>query len=318
MLEHYNQTKHPICVSFSDLSFFCYHCNEYIESPALRSIYIKLVQDKFKSKISKVQKKKYMNETEEDLSEIKKKVKVVSNWIKESKLGTFVLSGAGISTSAGCSDYRGKIGCWTMRDLGISGKTGRHVNFEKLEPTIAHRGISKMMKEGIVNFVCTTNVDGLHLKSGIPVDKLSELHGSIYKESCESCGKKYVRKYDTTTDVIEGFNEKGTGNHYTGRACEECKKGFLVDSIVHFGENLPSDELEKAMKYAKKSDLSIIFGTSLLVEPSCSIPFIPKKVNNGKVVFVNLQKTKMDKKVDLKLNCKTDTFMKLLLSELNL
>uniref|UniRef100_A0A1B6CBL3 UBP-type domain-containing protein n=1 Tax=Clastoptera arizonana TaxID=38151 RepID=A0A1B6CBL3_9HEMI len=35
MLNHFSKTSHPITLSFTDLSVWCYHCDSYIEHPAL-------------------------------------------------------------------------------------------------------------------------------------------------------------------------------------------------------------------------------------------------------------------------------------------
>ena len=38
MVTHYEQTKHPLALSFSDLSFWCYDCNNYVESQKFNGI----------------------------------------------------------------------------------------------------------------------------------------------------------------------------------------------------------------------------------------------------------------------------------------
>lgn len=48
--------------------------------------------------------------------------------------------------------------------------------------------ISKLLKEGLVKFVVTQNVDNLHHMSGIPRKYICELHGNIITEKCCVCG----------------------------------------------------------------------------------------------------------------------------------
>ena len=44
---------------------------------------------------------------------------------------------------------------------------------------------------GMVSHVISTNVDGLHRRSGlITKDELSELHGNVYLEKCNLCQGK--------------------------------------------------------------------------------------------------------------------------------
>ena len=81
---------------------------------------------------------------------------------------------------------------------------------------------------------------------------LAELHGNMNLEKCSMCGAKYLRDYDAATGRLD---------HYTGRKCDkpECG-GRLKDSIINFGENLPVDELEKALIHAGKADLCLVLG----------------------------------------------------------
>ena len=46
-----------------------------------------------------------------------------------------------------------------------------------------------LVRAGVVKYVISQNVDGLHLKSGLPRENLSELHGNMFMEKCEKCGK---------------------------------------------------------------------------------------------------------------------------------
>lgn len=141
--------------------------------------------------------------------------------------------------------------------------------------------LTEFMKKDLVKFIVSTNVDGLHLRSGIPPNKLSELHGNTYLETCCNCGRFYLRKFEVHGDL----------KHVTGRLCEvpECA-GLLKDSIINFGENLPEKELEITSDHSKKCDLSLVMGTSMRVSPACLFPGMACKTG-GKMVIINLQTT---------------------------
>jgi hypothetical protein len=92
-----------------------------------------------------------------------------------------VHTGAGVSTAAGVPDFRGPEGVWTMRAKGVK---VRVPSFETREPTLAHRAIAALHAAGFVSRVITQNVDGLHQRAGLPDAAVSELHGSVFRETC--------------------------------------------------------------------------------------------------------------------------------------
>ena len=110
----------------------------------------------------------------------------------------------------------------------------------------------ELQRRGILKCLVSQNCDGLHLRSGMNPNCLAELHGNMNLEKCAKCGAKYLRDFDAAT---------GRFNHYTGRKCDkpDCD-GLLQDSIIHFGENLPRDELHKAFDHAEKADLCLVLG----------------------------------------------------------
>ena len=74
---------------------------------------------------------------------------------------------------------------------------------------------------GKLRYTVSQNVDGLHLRSGLPRDRLAELHGNCFAERCGRCDREYVRDFEMET----------VGFKYTGRKCDSCN-GRLKDSIL--------------------------------------------------------------------------------------
>ena len=93
-------------------------------------------------------------------------------------------------SSLGIPDFRGPKGVWTLEKQGKAIDT--EVTFEDAKPTLTHMALVALVKSGHVKHVVSQNVDGLHLKSGLPRTNLSELHGNMFMEKCEKCGK-YVQ-----------------------------------------------------------------------------------------------------------------------------
>lgn len=190
-------------------------------------------------------------------------------------------TGAGISTSAGIPDYRSTHdtvldtgpGQWEAVGQGGSFESfvSKPSQFRKVQtvealPTFSHMALSTLMDQGHLKYLISQNIDGLHRKSGIPVDSIAELHGNTNLEICQSCGKDYLRDFRTR-------NQKVFDNHLTGRKCDnkECN-GDLFDTIVNFGEGINKALLTRASEESKKSDLCLCLGSSLLVKPAMYLP----------------------------------------------
>ena len=74
--------------------------------------------------------------------------------------------------------------------------------------------------------------------------------------------------------------------------------GILKPEITFFGEALPAEALDEAMSLAYDSDLMLILGSSLLVQPAASLPLYTLR-NKGKIVIVNNQPTPLDERAAL-------------------
>ncbi|KAG2391957.1 hypothetical protein C9374_013442 [Naegleria lovaniensis] len=107
--------------------------------------------------------------------ELDAKIEQLAKLIHSSKHIVFY-TGAGISTSAGISDFRGPKGVWTLKEKGL--KTTRTASYLNV-PTPTHMAISYMYNQKKIQYVTSQNTDGLHVKSGIKRSDMSELHDSI-------------------------------------------------------------------------------------------------------------------------------------------
>ena len=99
-------------------------------------------------------------------------------------------------------------------------------------PTFSHYAIQELLERRVMKHLISQNIDGLHRRSGVLKEEISELHGNTYLEKCYGCGADYVRDFRTR-------NPKNPYNvHLTGRHCDNCGDE-LCDTIVNFGESLP-------------------------------------------------------------------------------
>lgn len=244
--------------------------------------------------------------------EFMRKVAQVGELVKKSKFTCF-FTGAGISTDAGIPDFRGPNGVWTCKAKGIASPTG--TSTLSAIPTQTHMSIVELLKTGNAHYLISQNCDGLHRRSGVPPNQISELHGNGNIEYCEDCGFQYLRDYSC-------YRITNSSDHYTGRHCvntinNKTCNGRLLESTIDFGQNLPEIPLEKAFQASKKADLHIALGSSLTVSPACTMPKTTAKTN-GKLVICNLQKTPLDHLCSVRIYQRCDVFMQALMNYLNL
>ncbi|KAK6947082.1 Sirtuin family [Dillenia turbinata] len=235
---------------------------------------------------------------------LKEKIEQLASMVQKSK-HLVVFTGAGISTSCGIPDFRGPKGIWTLQREGKA-LPEASLPFHRAMPGITHMALVELEKAGILKFVISQNVDGLHLRSGIPREKLAELHGNSFMEICRSCGVEYLRDFEVET----------IGLKETSRRCPVCGTK-LRDTVLDWEDALPPKEMSLAEKHCRIADLVLCLGTSLQITPACNLPLRSLR-GGGKIVIVNLQKTPKDPKASLVIHGLVDKVIAGVMDFLNL
>lgn len=216
-----------------------------------------------------------------------------------------VLTGAGISTESGIPDFRSPGGIWSryrIIEYGefMASETARLEDWRRrfdmedqlgqVRPNRGHLAIARLLAEGRCPAVITQNIDGLHQESGVPDDKVVEIHGNARHALCTRCGLRH--------EIAEcrAMLEK------TGRppACRACS-GIVKSAVVMFGQMMPEAAFARAVRLAEGCDLFIAVGTSLVVHPAASLPIHALR-NHARLAIVNREPTEFDELAELVLN----------------
>jgi NAD-dependent SIR2 family protein deacetylase len=202
------------------------------------------------------------------MANLEERIKKLAQWMFEAKY-LVVFTGAGISTESGLPDFRGPNGIWTRQAKGLP-PTPRP--FMEVEPNASHRAIVELQKLGKLRFLISQNVDNLHLRSGIRADLLAELHGNTTKLRCQRCKSQ--------VDKSLGLTKCSCG-------------GWLVSSVVDFGDPLPRKELDDSFWHSSRCDLFTVVGSSLVVSPANEMPRVALR-SGARLVVINKGETPFD------------------------
>ena len=217
--------------------------------------------------------------------------------IAADKRNIVAFTGAGISTESGIPDYRGRNGVWatqtppTLGDFRSNPETRRvywQTRFERYpvlasaQPNQGHYALTRLRQAGLLSYVITQNIDGLHQDAGIERDRVLELHGTAREVKCLSCDRRWK---------AELVHQRQADGDMTP-ACLVCG-GPLRASTVLFGEPLPAGILDAGLQIARQCDLMVAIGTSLIVQPAAKIPLVAKRAGAA-LAIVNLSDTPLD------------------------
>lgn len=212
-----------------------------------------------------------------------------------------VFTGAGISTESGISDYRSKGGIWDRYqpvyfDEFMSSEAARIRYWQqKCElseqlhgavPNAAHHALADLYRKGLLNRVITQNIDGLHQKSGLPDDKVIELHGNTTRIRCMTC--EVIVDPNQTLDRIKN-----------GELAPVCTcGGYLKPDTISFGQSLREPDLNAAFAASQTCDVFLAVGSTLIVNPAAMMPDIARR-HGAFLSIVNLSETPYDSVCDL-------------------
>lgn len=211
-----------------------------------------------------------------------------------------VLTGAGISTDSGIPDFRGPNGLWTRDpqaekashiDTYVSDPAVRRLNWARraegslwaeVEPNDGHRALVALQTSGVLHTLITQNVDELHQRAGIEVERVIEIHGTTRKAGCLDCD------YRVEMELVLARVRDGEADP----DCPDCG-GILKSATISFGQSLVAEDLMRAQTAAESCDLLLAVGTSLGVYPIANV--VPVAARNGaEVVIVNGEPTPFD------------------------
>ncbi len=213
-----------------------------------------------------------------------------------------VFTGAGISTELGIPDFRSPGGIWTQMapiyfDDFLASEAARRETWRRrlamedtfagAEPNRGHRAVDALVRRGKVASVITQNIDGLHQASGIPAEKVVELHGNTTYATCLDCGTRHE-----LADIRIAFESDGRAPR-----CRRCQ-GFVKTATISFGQAMPQGEMRRAEIATLAADLFLVLGSSLVVYPAAGFPELAKR-NGAVLAIVNREPTGLDELADL-------------------
>jgi NAD-dependent deacetylase len=227
----------------------------------------------------------------------------VATWIAEGST-TAALTGAWISTESGIPDFRGPQGLWTrepekqrlftiqnyLADPDIRAEAWRERLVHpawRAHPGPGHEALVELERRGKLRAIATQNIDGLHQAAGSDPALVLELHGTIHRAVCLSCGAE--------TPMRQVLDRVRAGE--PDPPCLACG-GIQKSATVSFGQSLDPDVLEAAFRAASEADLFLAIGTSLTVTPAATLCDAAKGAGT-RLVIVNAEPTPYDGLADV-------------------
>lgn len=229
-------------------------------------------------------------------------IELLREWIDNvPEKGMVFFGGAGVSTESGIPDFRSADGLYSQKFeyppetmlsrtfFDAHPKEFFDFYFDRVvasdaKPNRAHKKLAELEREGKLACVITQNIDGLHQAAGSKC--VHELHGSILRNNCMSCGRSA-----TLDEMIEQRDKSEDGIP----RCPDCG-GILKPDVVLYEEPLDQQTMMDAVDAIRNADLIVVAGTSLAVNPAASML---QYYNGNKLAIVNKSTTPYDSAANL-------------------
>ena len=195
-----------------------------------------------------------------------------------------VLTGAGTSAESGIPTFRDALtGLWAKfspQDLATPEAFAQHPKrvwqwyaarramVRTAQPNPAHVALATLASRVSHCTLVTQNVDDLHQRAGSR--GVVSLHGSLMRARCSAGCPGAIEPADDSDEVP---------------TCASCG-ALMRPDVVWFGEPLPMDQYEIARNAAVACDVFLSVGTSNIVEPAASLPWVAA-AHGATVIVVN-------------------------------
>lgn len=207
-------------------------------------------------------------------------------------------TGAGVSAESGVPTFRGAGGLWEGRPVErVATPQGfeadpelvwrfyeeRRCNLARCQSNPAHHVLARWQGRFPDYTLVTQNVDGLHEDAGSR--GVLHVHGSIWVVRCSVCAAER--------------EDRATPLPVLPPRCPRCG-AMERPGVVWFGEPLPADVLDEAMRAAARAEVMLVVGTSAVVYPAAGLVEIAAAAG-GAVIEVNPEASALAHLADVEL-----------------
>lgn len=224
-----------------------------------------------------------------------------------------VITGAGVSAESGIPTFRGKGGYWRNRQSGsdfdpmkLATPEGFAENPERVwewyrarrkqireaQPNPAHRAIARLSIQAREFLLVTQNVDDLHARGGVPVEKMVQIHGNIFVTRCPGCGLSDPGRGSSSD---RNFEQEQEEEEEMIPRCPECG-GLMRPGVVWFGEQLDRRKIDIVEDFIASGpcDMVIVAGTTAAFGYIIDWA-VRASTGEGELIEINLEETPLSR-----------------------